>query len=253
MSDPDGDPLARARRLAAPPRQRRFYAKAEMAPEPGGFALRLDGKQALTPGRKPFAVPRADIAEAVADEWMRQGEFIDPQTMPVTRLANSAIDGVADRLVESRAPILAYAASDLVCYRAGEPDGLVRRQREAWDPIVGWAERNFGGRLILSEGIVHVAQPSATLEGVGRALNAFDEPFTLAALNLATTLSGSALIALALADGLLPVEAAWGAAHVDEDWNIAQWGEDADAKARRARRYEDFRAAALVLSQRTQA
>lgn len=242
-----GDPLSVARRLAAPPRQKRFYVTADMREEQGSFVLRLDDKRALTPGRRPLAVPRRDLADAITAEWAAQGEFIDPFAMPVTRLANSAIDGVAERMAESKAAVLTYAASDLVCYRAGEPQGLVRRQREAWDPIVAWAEERFGGRLILAEGIVHVTQPETTLAAIGRTLDAFDDLFRVAALNLATTLTGSALIALALADGLIGVEVAWAAAHVDEDWNIEQWGEDAEAKNRRARRHADFRAAALVL------
>ena len=241
------DPLAKARRLTAPVRLKRFYATAEMPEEEGGFALRLDGKRAMTPGKKPIAVPRRELAEAIAAEWAAQGEFIDPISMPVTRLANSAIDGVASRQAEVRAPIRDYAGADLLYYRAGEPEELVARQRETWDPILAWAERRFGVRFILAEGVIHVAQPEQTLAAVGTAIEDFDEPFRLAGLSLATTLTGSALIALALAEGALDVEAAWAAAHVDEDWNIEKWGEDAEAMQRRARRYADFRAAALAL------
>ncbi len=241
------NPMEAARRLTAPTRQKRFYAEASMQPEEGGFALRLDGKRAMTPARQPLAVPHRHLADAIQAEWARQGEFIDAGAMPVTRLANSAIDGVAGRIEEVRAEALAYAGTDLLCYRAGEPEGLVLRQREAWDPILGWAEERFG-RFVLAEGIVHVAQPEATLAAIAAALGAYDDPFRLAGLGLATTLSGSALIALALALGALDVDVAWAAAHVDEDWNIEKWGADAEAMQRRARRLDDFRAAALALS-----
>jgi chaperone required for assembly of F1-ATPase len=236
-----------ARRLTAPPKQKRFYKEARMVEGEGGHGLRLDGRQALTPGRKPLAVPTQNLADAIVAEWEAQTKFIEPASMPVTRLANTAIDGVASRLAEVRAEVLAYAGTDLLCYRAGEPEGLVERQRAAWDPLLAWAERRYGARFLLAEGMVHAAQPRATLAALERAVLAFDDAFRLAGLHLATTLSGSALIALALAEGALDVETAWSAAHVDEDWNISQWGEDSEAAKRRAQRLVDFRAAALAL------
>jgi chaperone required for assembly of F1-ATPase len=124
----------------------------------------------------------------------------------------------------------------------------VRRQREAWDPILRWAEERLGVRFVLAEGVMHVAQPDGSLAALSAALAGYDDPFRLAGLHIATTLTGSALIALALAEGALGVEAAWEAAHVDEDWNISQWGADAEALERRARRSMDFAAAALALS-----
>jgi chaperone required for assembly of F1-ATPase len=248
-SDPakSSNPLDIARRLTAPTRLKRFYARAEMPEGDGGFVLRLDGKRAMTPGKKPIAVPRHDLADAIAAEWAGQGEFIDPISMPVTRLANSAIDGVATRRAEVRQPIVEYAGVDLLYYRAGEPDELVARQREAWDPILAWAEKRFGVRFVLAEGVMHVPQPETTLAALKAAIKSFDEPFRLTGLSLATTLTGSALIALALAERALDVEAAWNAAHVDEDWNIFKWGEDTEAARRRARRLDDFSAAALAL------
>ncbi len=246
---PDGgdDPMEAARRLTAPPKQKRFYEDARMEPEEGGFTLRLDGRRAMTPGRKPLVVPQARLAEAIAAEWNAQTEVIDPAAMPVTRLANTAIDGVAAQADEVRAQIVNYAGTDLLCYRAPEPAGLAERQHAAWDPILAWAEQHHAVRFVLAEGFVHAEQPAETLAAITEAVAAFDEPFRLTGLHLATTLTGSALIALALADGALSTEAAWSAAHVDEDWNIAQWGEDAEAAARRAQRFTDFRAAALAL------
>jgi chaperone required for assembly of F1-ATPase len=242
------NPMDAARRLAAPPRQKRFYKIVEMRRKEGGFALRLDGKRAMTPGRRPLAVPNQGLADAIAAEWDAQGENIDPVSMPVTRLANSAIDGVAERREEVRSEVLAYAGADLLCYRAERPGGLVRRQDEIWNPIVAWAETRFGAPFTLASGIVHVAQPRPTMRRLSAELDRYDEPFRLAGLSLATTLTGSALIALAMADGAIDADAAWAAAHVDEDWNISQWGEDADAAERRSRRRADFDAAALALA-----
>ncbi len=241
------DPMAAARRLTAPSKQKRFYKSVSMEPREGGYLLHLDGRRAVTPGRRPLTVPEQGLADAIAAEWEAQMEFIEPASMPATRLANTAIDGVALRPAEVRAEVAAYAGTDLLVYRAGEPEGLVVRQRAAWDPVLAAAERRYAVRFVLAEGMVHAAQPEPTLAALRGAVDAFNEPFRLAGLHLATTLTGSALIALALAEGALDAEAAWGAAHVDEDWNISQWGEDAEAAARRAQRFADFRAASLAL------
>jgi chaperone required for assembly of F1-ATPase len=234
------------RRLTAPPKQRRFYERVEMRLEDAGYALTLDGRRAMTPARRPLVVPK-NLADAVAAEWEAQSAEIDPSSMPVTRLANTAIDGVAARLHEVRQDVLAYAGTDLLCYRATEPDELVRRQDAAWNPILAWAEKRFGVRFALAAGLVHVAQPQETQTALAAALAGLDDPFRLAGLHLATTLTGSALIALALAEGAVDVDGAWAAAHVDEDWNISKWGEDSEAMARRAARFADFRAAALAV------
>lgn len=242
------DPMESARRLAGPILQKRFYQRAEARLEEGGYTLRLDGKRAHTPGRHPLAVPDLHLAEAIAAEWSAQGELIHPATMPVTRLANTALDGVAERMEEVRSDLVAYAGADLLCYRAGEPEALVARQREDWDPILGWAENRFRCRFVLAEGVVHVAQPQNTITAIRAALADYQHPFRLAGLHLATTLTGSALIALAFEAGAISVERSWAAAHVDEDWQISRWGADTEAMERRRRRFEDFRAAALALS-----
>jgi chaperone required for assembly of F1-ATPase len=247
MRDMSNHPMQAARRLTAPPRQKRFYKEARVESREAGYTLHLDGRRAMTPGREPLTVPDRTLADAIAAEWEAQKEVIDPASMPITRLANTAIDGVAQRLAEVRAEVAAYAGTDLLCYSAAEPEGLAERQRAAWDPILAWAGRRYGVRFVLAEGLVHAAQPEATLAALTQAVAAFDEPFRLAGLHLATTLTGSALIALALAEGELDADAAWAAAHVDEDWNIFEWGEDAEAAVRRARRFADFKAAALAL------
>jgi chaperone required for assembly of F1-ATPase len=166
--------------------------------------------------------------------------------MPLTRLANSTIDGVIARQAEVRAEIVKYAGSDLLCYRAEGPEELIRRQAETWDPVLAWARAALGADFNVSQGVMPAAQPDAATEAVARALQPHG-PFALAAIHVMTTLMGSALLALAHAHGHLSAEAAWVAAHVDEDWQISQWGEDAEAKARRDRRWAEMQAASRLL------
>jgi chaperone required for assembly of F1-ATPase len=166
--------------------------------------------------------------------------------MPLTRLANSVIDGVKGHEQAVIADILNYAGSDLICYRAEGPKGLVTLQTKHWDPIVAWAKRDLGVPMRLAEGVMHVAQAPFSLDAIGKRLAGFDS-WSLAGLHVITGLSGSALLALAVALGRLSPEAAWEAAHVDEDWQISQWGEDEEAKERRENRRRDFAAAARML------
>jgi chaperone required for assembly of F1-ATPase len=207
----------------------------------------LDGRPMHTPAKAVFAVPSQALAEAIAAEWAAQRDRIDPASMPLTRIANSAIDGVRGREQEVRADIAQYAASDLVCYRAEGPAELARRQAEAWDVVVAWAGEALGARLRIGVGIMPVAQPEAALRRVGAALDGL-EAFALTAVHIITTLTGSALLALAHARGRLTAEAAWAAAHVDEDWQISQWGEDTEAMARRQRRWAEMAAASRMLA-----
>lgn len=230
---------------AAPPLARRFYkhaGTAQLGTSAGEplYSITLDGRPVRTPGKRPLAVRQKALAEAIAAEWEAQGERIDPASMPLTRLANTIIDGVIGREAEVRGDILKYAASDLLCYRAGGPEGLVRRQRAAWDPVLAWARARLGVRLVLTEGVMPVGQPAHALEAVAAALAPFDA-WQLASLHVMTTLTGSALLALAHAHGAITIENAWAAAHVDEDWQIEQWGQDAEAAERRR-----FRSAELA-------
>ena len=226
---------------------RRFYKQATTRVEGDGrVALLLDGKPVRTPGKAQLLLPNAGLAEAIAAEWQAQGERIDPETMPLTRVANSVIDGVKGREDAVIDDILAHAATDVICYRAGGPQGLVQAQSRHWDPIAAWAKRDLGAPLALAEGVMHVQQPQASLDQLRQRLLAFDA-WSLAALHVMTGLSGSALLALGVALGRLSPQAAWDAAHVDEDWQIGQWGEDEEAKHRRARRWRDFAAAAGML------
>jgi chaperone required for assembly of F1-ATPase len=239
------DPVAMARRDLRRSVPARFYKEAAVVEADGHFALVLDGKPAFTPARKRLAVPSAAAAAAIAAEWNAQEKTLEPATMPLTRLVNSALDGVAGRMAETRAEILKYAGSDLVCYRAGEPDPLVEAQAAAWDPILAFARDTFGARFICAEGIVFATQPDAACAAFAAGLDGLvrdgdKAPLRLAALDVVTTLTGSALIAAAVAAGALSTEAAWGAAHVDEDYEMRLWGQDIEALARRARRFGDM-------------
>ncbi|CAH1666735.1 ATP12 family chaperone protein [Chelatococcus asaccharovorans] len=227
---------------------KRFYTLAGVETRPDGFALVLDGRGARTPGRRPLVLPTQVLAEAVAAEWEAQEGVIDPRRMPLTRLANSAIDGVADNGEAVAAEVIRYAGSDLLCYRADHPEKLVTRQAALWDPVLAWAREELGARFILAAGVMHVTQPDAALEAVAARVERYSAPFSLAALNVMTTLTGSVLLALAVAEGHLSPAEAWAAAHVDEDFQIAAWGEDEEASARRAARWHDFAAAARLFA-----
>ena len=151
-------------------------------------------------------------------------------------------------MAETRADILSYAGSDLLCYRAEEPDTLVARQAHGHDPVLRWAAESLGARFNLTNGVMHVAQPPEAMAAVGAELDAYDDPVAVAALSVMTTLTGSALLALAVGRGFLPPEAAWEAAHADEDFQAERWGADAEAVARREGRWREFEAAAIALA-----
>ena len=233
-----------------PPLPKRFYKAVTVAEaqreHPAAFRILLDGKPVRTPSKVLLAVPTKALADAIAGEWEGQREHIDPGTMPLTRLANSAIDGVRVHQAEVCADIAKYAAGDLLCYRASEPELLVRRQAEVWDPVLAWARDALGARFEVADGIMPVPQPEAAKSAIAEALEGFDA-FSLAALHVMTSLTGSALLALAHARGQLTAEAAWAAAHVDEDWQIDRWGEDAEAAARRRHRWTEMQAASRLL------
>jgi len=243
------DPTEAARRAMRPRLRRRFYE--EVTVEEGSFTLALDGRPVRTPARRALAAPTRGLAEALAEEWRAQREHIDPATMPLTRLANSIIDGVADAAGPVAAEVEKYLASDLLFYRAATPQGLVERQQAAWDPLIAWARDALGARFVLGEGLVHVAQPEHALAAARAAIprDTADARalWLLGAVHTITTLTGSALIALAVLAGRLSVAQAWAAAHVDEDWNIAQWGRDALALQRRAYHEAEMRAAGRVV------
>jgi chaperone required for assembly of F1-ATPase len=244
------DPVDAAQRGLRPPRKRRFYTDVAIAEGEGGFALTLDSRPVKTPARRALAAPAPALAEAIADEWRAQDEFVEPAAMPLTRLANSIIDGVAEAAGPVAAEIAGYLASDLVFYRAATPPELVARQALAWDPVLDWAHTALGAHFVLREGLVFVAQPETALAAAravipGGATSA--DLWRLGGVHSITTLTGSALIALALLHGRHSAEEAWAAAHVDEDWNMEFWGRDEQALQRRAFRFTEMQAAAAVL------
>ncbi len=239
------DPEEAVRRGTRTPRRKRFYTHAGVAEAPDGFVVTLDDKPIRTPSGQALVAPNRQIAEAIAGEWQAQQEFIDPLTMPLTRLANSVVDAVVDRVDAVTEDIAKYFGSDLLFYRAGHPETLVARESEHWDPVLFWAADALGAHFILTEGIVHVRQPDAAIAAARAALPG--DAWSIAALHVVTALTGSALLALALLRGVLDPDQVWKAAHVDEDWNIEKWGVDEEVAARRAARLVDFRAAAGLL------
>jgi len=239
------DPMEAARRSARPQPRRRFYRDAHVDAGEAGVAIRLDGRAVRTPARRVLEVPTRALAEALAAEWNAQGELIDPMTMPLTRLANSIIDGVVAAPAAVAAEIERYLACDLIVYRAEGPRELVARQAEVWDPLVDWASSALGADFVLAQGVKFVVQSPATLAAARAALPR--DPWRLGALNAITTLTGSAAIALAILLGRLSADAAWAAAHVDEDWNMERWGRDAAALERRAGQFKELKAAVNML------
>src|ERR1700736_1979433 len=239
------DPEEAVRRTMRTPRRKRFYAKAGVVLSPDGFAVSLDDKPIRTPSGRQVVAPVREIADVIAAEWEAQPELIDPLTMPMTRIANSVVDAVVDRIEAVTEDLAKYFQSDLLFYRAGHPDALVAREAALWDPVLFWAADALGAHFILAEGIVHVRQPGSAVAAARAALPA--DPWSVAALHVVTTLTGSALLALALMRGVLDSDQVWAAAHVDEDWNIEKWGVDAEVAARRAARMVDFQAAAGIL------
>lgn len=250
---PGKEPLTRAL-------SRRFYTEASVRavnspPQPspirreedaGSYQILLDGRPVRTPKKHHLALPTLALAKAIAAEWAAQADVIDPETMPLTRLANVAIDAVGDLRGEVAADIVAFAGTDLLCYRAEAPRELVALQAANWDPVLAWAEGRLRHRFMLAEGVMPVVQRPETLAAVAEALSSLDA-FRLTSLHVMTALTGSALLALAHAEGQIGLVEAWVAAHVDEDWQISQWGEDSEAAERRARRWAEMVAASRLL------
>jgi chaperone required for assembly of F1-ATPase len=243
---PSLDPEEAVRQSIRAGQRKRFYASARVSETADGFAVLLDGKPVRTPSRNPLAAPSQEIAATMAAEWEAQRDVIDPMTMPATRLANSVIDGVTGRVEAVVEDIAKYFETDLLFYRAGHPEALIAREAAHWDPVLFWAAETLGAHFILTEGIVHVRQPDQAIAAARAALPS--DPWAVGALHVVTTLTGSALLALALLRGRLDADEVWAAAHVNEDWNSEQWGVDEEAAARQAARRADFSAAAAVLA-----
>ena len=225
---------------------RRFYETATTAPAERGFAILLDGRPVKTPAGQDLTVPSERLGEAIAGEWNRQSEKVDPRSMPLTGLANAAIDRVAPDAEAFAAGLAAYGESDLLCYRAEGPAPLAAREAEQWDPILAWARRRYDVAFELAPGVVHRPQPRHTVEQLAAAVAA-RTPFELAGLSPLVTISGSLVIALAVAEGAITLAEGWAAAALDELWQIETWGADEEAVRALEGRRREFEAAYLFL------
>lgn len=221
---------------------KRFYKKVGVADR----GILLDGKAPKTPRGAALVLPTDALAEAVAEEWRAQGDEIVPAAMPLTKLANTAIDGVAERRDEVVAEIAAFARHDHLCYRTDTPAELVARQNAAWDPLLDWVAERYGAPLLTAHGITSIAQPEASLAALREAVEAFD-PFTLAALHVVASIAGSLTLALAVADKRLTVDEAFAASQVDERYQAEKWGQDAEAEARARHLAKELDAAARFM------
>ena len=222
---------------------KRFWQEVAVGPERG---VALDGRPVRTPGRVPLLLPTGALAHAVADEWRAVGDMLDPRAMPLTGLANAAIDRVAPDPRAFATGLSRYAESDLLCYRAETPEPLIERQAAAWDPIIAGAQTRYDIHIETTAGIIHRPQPPLTLARLAEATAALD-PFALAACSPIVTITGSLLLCLALVEGALSPDAAWNAAHVDEDWQAELWGEDSLATRTRAHNRAAFDSAVRFL------
>jgi chaperone required for assembly of F1-ATPase len=214
---------------------KRFYKEVTASPSPGnlgGFIVLLDGKPVKTPKRAPLNLPNLVLAEAIAEEWREQGDTLDTQKMPLTRLAFAAIDVVTPERARVESEIVKYAKSDLLAYRAEEPPDLAARQATVWDPLLDWAAETYGARLKIGSGIKHVVQPAEAIAELETAVSRYDE-FELAALHTATAITGSLVLALALAEEEIDAGEAFDAAMLEEKFQSEKWGIDAEAENRR--------------------
>lgn len=223
---------------------KRFYTAAAATAERG---VTLDGRPLRTPARALLTVPTDALAAAIAAEWNAQGDRIDPRAMPLTGLANAAIDRVAPDPNTFARSLSVFAESELLAYRADGPAPLLARQAAVWDPLLDWARQRYDIGFTLITGILHVPQPPATLARINAAYAAFDA-FRLAALNPVVTICGSAVIGLAVAEARLDAEAAWEAGQLDELWQAEQWGKDPLAEAAERERRNGLAAAVRFLS-----
>lgn len=226
---------------------RRFWSAVRVAELPEGFGVLLDDRPLRTPARALLVLPTRPLAEALAAEWDAQDKLVRPETMPFTRAANSALDRVAPQRPAVVAEVAGYGETDLLCYRAEAPAGLVARQAVAWDPLLDWAAAALGARLTPVAGVMFAPQPAASLAALRDAVDRFDA-FGLAALHEMVALAGSLVIGLAAAEGQFALDSLWEAAQVDEAWQASQWGEDAEAAASAALRRKAFLTAARFLA-----
>ena len=226
---------------------KRFYKTVTVEPVTGGHAIRLDGRPVRTPKRAELILPTSALALSVAAEWEGQADEIDPRAMPLTGLANAAIDHVAPDPGAFATMLAAYAETDLLCYRADAPAELVGHQAESWDPLIDWAQQLYDVEFEIIHGVMHRAQPPETVARLSAAIHGYGA-FQLAALQPLVTIAGSLVIALALAEGEIDARTGFDIAHLDELWQVERWGEDESATRMRDAHARDFKAAARFLA-----
>ena len=214
---------------------KRFWTEVTVEAAPGGWRAALDGRAIKTAVGAPQIVPTSALAEALAGEWRAQGEVIDPRAFVLRDMADFAIDIVGADRTPVIAALLAYAESDTLCYCAEPDEPLAIRQRAVWEPLLTAAEQRRGVEFTRVSGIIHRAQPAATLERLRAVLETQDD-LTLAALNTLASLAASLVIALAALDPDADSAALWDAANLEEDWQAEHWGADAEALALRTKR-----------------
>ena len=225
---------------------KRFWKDVAVEPLEGGWTVALDGRQLRTPARALLVVPGEALADAIAEEWRSVEADVDPRAMPLTGLANAAIDRVAPERQAFAGGLASYAEADLACYRSDWPPELVERQRSAWDPLLEWARRRYDVDFATTSGLIHVPQPQATIEQLSHAVGALDA-FRLAGLSPLVTTGGSLVAGLAVLDKAIAAEEAWEAVSVDERWQLEQWGAETEAETALENRRRDFLAAARFL------
>jgi chaperone required for assembly of F1-ATPase len=225
---------------------KRFWKDVAVSHEDGGWAIKLDGKTVMTPARGPLLVPSERLAKAIADEWRSVGETINPREMPLTGLANAAVDRIAPDRKTFASGLARYAEADLACYRSEWPPELVERQAESWDQLLAWARRRYDVDFATTSGLLHVPQPPATVDRLAHAVAELDA-FHLAGLSPLVTTGGSLIAALAVLEKAIPPESAWESVSIDDRWQLEQWGSDTEAEKALENRRADFMAAARFL------
>ena len=225
---------------------KRFYKSVALAEVENGWSVALDGKPIKTPAKRPFVASTRVMAEAAADEWDAQEDKINPASMPITKAVNTALDRTAPEHDAVAGMVSDYGGSDLICYRAEGPEGLIARQAAAWDPLIDWAADRYKARLITTTGVMHILQPEEGQAALRAVVRSYD-PFKLTGLYDLVALSGSLVIGLAVAERNLTPEEGWAASRVDHIWQEDQWGPDDEATAQAAYKAEEFAQAARLI------
>ena len=225
---------------------KRFWVAADAVREEGGWTIHLDGRPVQTPARAPLVIPNEALAKAIAAEWQAVDGAVDPGKMPLTGLANAAIDRIAPHRQAFAGGLARYGEADLACYRSEWPPELVERQAECWDPLLAWARRRYDVDFATTSGLMHVPQPPPAIDRLAQAVAELD-PFRLAGLSSLVTVGGSLIGALAVLEKAITADEVWDAVSIDERWQLEQWGSDVEAKAALENRRSDFFAGASFL------